>query len=72
MNGPTPIDMYNFIVSHELDNDWEIIYALRAEFIIPFSWDDAYLNEVIEAIRSQRPSVIRMGPVPVTKWCMKG
>jgi hypothetical protein len=69
---PTPIDMYNFIVSKELLRDWEIVNGLRDEFIVPYSWDDTYLYEIIEAIRERRPSVVRMGPVPVTNWRMQG
>ena len=69
---PNHFDVYSFIVKHEKLLDEELMDKLQMEFIFERGVDRCCLSDLIRCTRNTRPAVIRMGPVPVTNWCMRG
>jgi hypothetical protein len=68
----THIDVYRCVIENEKLTDDQLVEKLRMEFVFDSRITNCCLYDVIQCTRSTRPPVIRMGPVPVTNWCMKG
>jgi hypothetical protein len=66
------LDVYRLIIKHEKLMDFEIVDRLEMEFDFDNTITRECLFDLVNCTRRSRPPVIRMGPVPVTNWCMKG
>ena len=65
-------DIYGFILQHEKLLDEELVDKLQMTFLFDRGVDRHCLYDMVECTRRVRPKVHRMGPVPVTNWCMRG